>query len=95
MIITLFVRYSGKDLKYILDTDVSLEVFWLFVLFQQHVQKITQLVGAQGTSSAYGLQIVSTYVFLKPEVRRRSLSSPSFLLHSPLMIDLLTLLTGF
>lgn len=54
-----FVRYCGKDIKYDLDSEVPLET---------HVGNLCSIFNAPGLPAHYGLQISSTYIFLKPEV---------------------------
>ncbi len=59
MSVILFIRYMGKDIKYDLEPDLPIE---------QHLGSICLLLSAPGAPSLYGLQIVSTYSFIKQEV---------------------------
>eukprot|EP01114_Cavostelium_apophysatum_P002752 TRINITY_DN1243_c0_g1_i1.p1 TRINITY_DN1243_c0_g1~~TRINITY_DN1243_c0_g1_i1.p1 ORF type:complete len:1135 (-),score=369.28 TRINITY_DN1243_c0_g1_i1:198-3602(-) len=56
MVLSLFIRFGAKDIKYDLDTDVSLDY---------HVATLCQQFNASGNSSLYGLQISSTFYFLE------------------------------
>lgn len=61
MLITIFIRYNGKEIKYILDTDISLDI---------HISTIFQQLGSPpGNANLYGLQLSSTYDFIKPDVK--------------------------
>lgn len=57
-IVSLFVRFNGRDQKYDLDGDRP---------FETHMQNICSMFNVT-IPDLYGLQISSTYTFLKPEV---------------------------
>ena len=58
MPVVVFVRFGGRDIKYEIDSERSLDV---------HIANLCTQFNLQ-PPDLYGLQIGSTYSFLKPEV---------------------------